>query len=97
LRKRIPPGQATIKVECFECPASYTAADVGGGKVECNPDQLEIACGNRQCGKKIVVWRGNCRRAWAGRAPAARVETSLLWASGMRETAVPVRTRITSR
>jgi hypothetical protein len=34
LRKRIPPGQPTVKIECFECPASYTAADVGGGKME---------------------------------------------------------------
>lgn len=57
LRKRMPPGQATVKMECFECPASYTAADIGGGKVECKPDQLEIACGNGQCGKKIVVWQ----------------------------------------
>ncbi len=56
IRKRIPLGQSEVKVECYECRASYKLIDKGNGQVLWEPQQNEVQCGNRNCESKFFFW-----------------------------------------
>lgn len=56
IRKRIPHRQKEVKVECYECHASYLIVDKGKDKVEWQPQQHLVECGKDDCNHKIVVW-----------------------------------------
>ena len=57
IRKRIPHSQPEVLAECYECKATYTISDEGGGKVKWAPHQHEFKCANINCQQKIVVWQ----------------------------------------
>ncbi|MFT3930394.1 MAG: hypothetical protein QM709_08885 [Spongiibacteraceae bacterium] len=56
VRKRIPSGKREVFIECYECKATYTISDEGGGKVMWTPHHHEIECANASCRHKIIVW-----------------------------------------
>ena len=57
IRKRMPASAESIETECFSCKASYTIKDIGGGQVHWESHIHEVACGNKDCGHKIQIWR----------------------------------------
>lgn len=57
IRKRMPPGQQRLHVECFECIASYAILDNGDGKVEWKPLQQEVSCAKAGCAGGSVIWQ----------------------------------------
>jgi hypothetical protein len=56
IRRRMPHGVKTLKVECFECKAQYTAEDQGEGKVLWKPVKSDAPCANTNCTGKIALW-----------------------------------------
>lgn len=61
IRKRIPYGENTINAECSNCDASYQISDDGANQSIWRPKLQEIACVNKDCMKKIVVWEKEIR------------------------------------
>ncbi len=57
IRKRLPSCQKKVHAECYQCKATYSIIDEGGGKVKWVPHQHEIECANDNCQQKIVVWQ----------------------------------------
>lgn len=57
IRKRMPTTAEAVEAECFSCKASYTIKDTGGDQVHWESHIHELACGNKDCGHKIQIWR----------------------------------------
>lgn len=78
IRKRIPQGENTIKVECSNCEASYRVSCSGANHSIWEPMQQEMECANKECTKKIVVWEKEIRLGAKWTCPECKGKNSFV-------------------
>lgn len=57
IRKRFPHSQDHVQAACYECGVTYTVTDAGNNQCKWEPDQVELACANPDCGAKVFAYR----------------------------------------
>lgn len=78
IRKRIPQGEESIRVECSNCDASYKVSNSDANQSNWHPLQQEIECASRECTKKIVVWEREIRLGAKWTCPECEGENTVV-------------------
>lgn len=79
VRKKWPDGRTKIKAKCFECGADYLVEDVGNQQCRWEPDRVDLACANQECGAIINPFRSEIEqgKGWECRDCGGRNELRL--------------------